>query len=249
MRFKRLGSSEHRPIVIFAGAAALCFLFARLASEMGEGETLAFDRYVLLALRNPQDPADPIGPAWLADTFVNITSLGSNVVLGLLSLIVVGYLLVSGRRSGAVIVAASAIGAGLLSYLLKGFFHRPRPDVVAHIVQAHTASFPSGHSLGSAAIYLTLGLMLTRFDRKSAVRRYTVAVAVILTILVGLSRLFLGVHWPTDVLAGWAMGAAWALMCFAVTVRLQRRDVVEQRDVPGQPDDTDPPSRSQGRPA
>lgn len=221
---------DHRPVVVFAVIAALCFAFLRLASEMSEGETFGFDRAVLLALRAPHDPADPIGPAWLTNMFVNITSLGSNVVLGLLSLIVVGYLLVSGRRSGALVVAASAIGAGLLSLTLKDIFHRARPDVVAHIVQAHSASFPSGHSLGSAAIYLTLGLLLTRFDREPKVRRYTVGVAVFLTILVGVSRLYLGVHWPTDVLAGWAVGAAWAIACFAVTIRLQRQRVIEPRE-------------------
>lgn len=169
MGSNRRAPRDHRPIVVFGVVAALCFAFLRLASEMGEGETLRFDRAVLLALRAPHDLADPIGPAWLTDMFVNVTSLGSNAVLGLLSLIVVGYLFVSGRRSGALVVAASAVGAGLLSLTLKDVFHRARPDVIAHIVQAHSASFPSGHSLGSAAIYLTLGLLLTRFDREPKV--------------------------------------------------------------------------------
>ncbi|HYZ48528.1 MAG TPA: phosphatase PAP2 family protein [Sphingomonas sp.] len=219
---------EHRPVLALAAIATLGFIFARLASEMVEGDTLAFDRAVLLALRRPGDAADPIGPAWLTDTIVNITSLGSNIVLGLISLIVVGYLLVSGRRSGAALVAISTAGAGLLSLLLKDAFHRARPDIVAHIVQAHSASFPSGHALGSAAVYLTLGLLLTRFDAERRVRVYTITVAVALTVLVGLSRLYLGVHWPSDVLAGWSIGSAWAIACWAIAIQLQRRHVVEE---------------------
>lgn len=186
-----------------------------------------FDSVVLIALRTPGDLADPLGPAWLTDTVVNVTSLGSNVVLALVALAVAGFLLVAGKRGAGALVLASAGGGAILSMVTKGWFSRPRPDVVAHVIETHTASFPSGHSLGAAATYLMLGLMVARFSRRKAVRIYAIAIAMILTLLVGLSRIYLGVHWPTDVLAGWLMGAAWAVLCWWFAGQLQRRQIVD----------------------
>ena len=223
-------------MILLAAAAVLSFIVLRLASEVLEGEALSFDKAILLALRTPGDPAQPIGPAWLASGIVDITSLGSNTVLGILSLATAGYLLVSGRRGGAVLVAVASAGAGLLTLALKDLFLRPRPEIVAHIVNVHSASFPSGHSLGSAAIYLTLGLLAARFETERRARIYTVTVSILLTMLVGLSRLYLGVHWPSDVLAGWCIGALWAIICWTLAGWLQARHVVEACD------EVEPPS-------
>jgi undecaprenyl-diphosphatase len=131
------------------------------------------------------------------------------------------------KRGAALLVLASVGGGALLSTLLKLSFERPRPDLVPHAVAVYTASFPSGHAMLSAVTYLTLGTLLARIQPRRRLRAYIVAVAVLLTLLVGTSRVYLGVHWPTDVLAGWCLGAAWAMLCWAVALWLQRRGRVE----------------------
>ena len=116
------------------------------------------------------------------------------------------------------------IGGAILTNLLKNVFARPRPDLVDHLVAVHSMSFPSGHAMGAAATFLTLGALLARTERKKVVRGYIFAVAGLLTLMVGFSRVFLGVHYPTDVLAGWTLGAAWALLCWMIARWLKPRD-------------------------
>jgi undecaprenyl-diphosphatase len=193
-----------------------------------EGETHAFDRAVLLAFRNPLDPSDPIGPTWLEIMFRDITALGGTTVLTLMTIAVIGFLLIDGKRAAAVLVLVSVVGGVLLSSVLKFGIDRPRPDLVAHLVEVHTASFPSGHAMLSAVVYLTLGGLLSRVEGPRRIKIYVLSVAVTLTFLIGLSRVYLGVHWPTDVLAGWCAGAAWAVLCWRVALALQRRGDVER---------------------
>jgi len=210
-------------IIIIAGGV---LLFSELV-EMIQGEPQAFDRWVLLALRNPGDPADPIGPAWLEIVYRDITSLGGAAVLTLMTAIVVGFLIVDKKRSAALFVLASVAGGTLLSTILKLVFARPRPDVVPHLVAVSSASFPSGHAMLSAVVYLTLGALLSRVEGPPRLKVYILSVAIVLTILIGISRIYLGVHWPTDVLAGWCAGAAWATLCWRIALTLQRRGEVE----------------------
>jgi undecaprenyl-diphosphatase len=141
----------------------------------------------------------------------DITALGSTTVLSLLVCVVTAFLLLSGRRRTALFVLVSTASGALATLLLKGFFARPRPDLLPHGDFVTTASFPSGHAMLSAIVYLTLGTLLARLVGAQRQKLYIMAVAVLLSALVGLSRVYLGVHWPTDVLAGWAAGAAWAL--------------------------------------
>ncbi len=122
---------------------------------------------------------------------------------------------------------ATSLGATVLNVGLKSFFDRPRPDVVTPLVLATSPSFPSGHALGAAAIYLMLGALLARLQERRALKVFCTAGAGVLTLLVGVSRIHLGVHWPSDVLAGWCVGAAWAIFCWLVAAWLQRRGVVE----------------------
>ena len=201
-------------------------LFAKLMG-MVQGETRAFDRAILLAFRNSTDLSDPIGPRWLEIIFRDITSLGGATVLTLMTIAVSGFLLIDAKRGAAILVLGSVIGGVLLSSILKLGIDRPRPDLVAHLVEVHTASFPSGHAMLSAVVYLTLGGLLSRVESPRRIKIYVLSVAVILTVLIGVSRVYLGVHWPTDVLAGWCAGATWAVLCSRIALALQRRGEIE----------------------
>ncbi|GGE37843.1 phosphatase PAP2 family protein [Agaricicola taiwanensis] len=204
--------------------------FLSIADEVREGETSAFDQWVLLALRDPTNHTDPRGPVWMQEMARDITALGGIPVLTMVTLVVIGYLLMSRKRGASLLVAVSVFGGMALSSLLKIGFDRPRPDLVPHEVHVYTLSFPSGHAMLAAVTYLTLGVLLTRVSPRTRLRAYILAIAVLLTVMIGCSRLYLGVHWPTDVLAGWSIGAAWALACWVVALWLQRRGAVEQAD-------------------
>ena len=216
-----------RSIALLGIVAAGLWAFIEIAEEVGEGETREFDERVLLGLRSSADPADPIGPRWFEEMARDFTALGGVGVLALITAATVGYLLLVRKRHAALFVLAAIAGGLLLSSLAKAGFDRPRPDLVAHLAQVYTASFPSGHSMLSAATYLTLGALLARLHREWALRVFFMLTAVLLTVLVGLSRVYLGVHWPTDVLAGWAAGAAWASFCWLLALRFQKRGDVE----------------------
>ncbi len=212
-------------------AAAILLLgslsFLWIADEVMEGDTLRLDERILMAMRVPGDPSQPIGPDWVEESFRDFTGLGGVGVLGLLTAATLGYLWLQGMRRAALYVLV-AIGGGLLvSLALKAGFHRPRPDLISHGSMVYTASFPSGHSMLSAMVYLTGGAMLALVHPRRAVRLYILGCAVLATVLVGLSRVYLGVHWPTDVLAGWAGGAAWAALCWLMARQLQARGHLE----------------------
>ena len=120
-----------------------------------------------------------------------------------------------------------AIGGGwIASTLLKLLFARPRPDVIPHFVETLTHSFPSGHSMLAAVTYLTLGALASQLASRNKVKIYVLGSCVILAILVGLTRVYLGVHYPTDVLAGWTLGFAWATACLIVTRLLLLRGML-----------------------
>lgn len=238
---KRLGTRlwTHRPttprefsllVAIFVAALGL-FVFTHLAEEVMEGDTRSFDSAVLLALRAPGDHADPIGPIWVEEVARDVTALGSTAILAYVTLAVCGFLALSGRRSAALLVAVSIGGGALLSSVLKFGFDRPRPDLVPHAVEVYSASFPSGHAMLSAVTYLTLGALIARVEPRWRTKIFVIGLAVVTTLLVGVSRIYLGVHWPTDVLGGWCLGAAWAMVCWLVALWLQGRGQVE-RDVP-----------------
>ena len=199
------------------------FAFLYLAGEVIEGETLRFDTWLLLALRVPGDTTDPLGPAWIEEMFRDFTALGGVGVLSLLTLISVGYLWLMGQRRVALFLLFAILGGLLLSSMLKSGFDRPRPDLVSHGSHIYTSSFPSGHSMLSAVVYLTGGALLAIVQSAHRVRVYLVGCSILTTLLVGVSRVYLGVHWPSDVLAGWAAGAAWAAACWLVAQWLHER--------------------------
>ncbi len=206
----------------------LAAAFAVLAQLVNAGHTASFDRYIFLLFRRGDDPAVTIGPTWLKEAARDVTALGSTIVLGFMVLAAVGYLLMARKRAAAVLVLGAVVGGQFLSTALKSIFERARPDLVPDAPTVFTASFPSGHAMLSAVTYLTLGVLLARVEAGRHLRIYVLSLAVFLTVSIGVTRVFLGVHWPTDVLAGWCVGTAWATLCWFVAMRLQQRGQVEQ---------------------
>jgi undecaprenyl-diphosphatase len=207
--------------------AGLLLAFATLANLASQGRAPAFDEWLIVALRTPGNLADPIGPKWLEEMMRDFTALGSTGVLTVMVIAIAGFLAMTRKTHAALLVLGSVIGGVLISQTMKWAYGRPRPDLVPHGAEVITASFPSGHSMMSAVVYLTVGALLARTEQDRAVKAYILAVAVLLMLLVGVSRVYLGVHWPTDVLAGWALGGLWALLCLALMQWLQFRGQVE----------------------
>lgn len=225
----RAREMEWLPLALLLLAAVAIWGFVELAEEVVEGEVEAFDRTILLSMRTADDLNDPIGPRWFEELGRDVTALGSTGILTALTILSCGYLWLLGKRSAVLYVLVAILGAQGLSSSLKWTFDRPRPDLVPHGMHVYTASFPSGHSVMSAATFLTLGALLARYQKTRPLRIYLVVVSVVLALAVGVSRVYLSVHWPTDVLAGWAIGAAWALICWSVAVYLQRRGTLERQ--------------------
>ena len=214
---------ELRTILLLLTLAGGIWGFVALAGAVMEGDTAALDRALLLALRSPAEPERPLGPPWLREVARDITALGSIAVLSLLTLAAAAFLAMRRLWNATALLLVSVAGGMLASTLLKGAFARPQPDLAGYGATVFTASFPSAHAMLSAVVYLTLGALLARVEPNPRVKLFVLSVAALLTALVGVSRIYLGVHWPTDVLAGWAVGTAWALLCWLVARWLQRR--------------------------
>ncbi len=215
----RLGRYEPLLLLMFAALSGGILLFVYLTGEVLEGSTKGFDEAILLALRQPGDLSVPIGPAWLTHAVKDITSLGGTTVLAMMTVLVTIYLLLDRRRAIAIFVLVSVLGGWALSAVLKLSVARPRPDIVPHLVQVNDLSFPSGHAMVSAVTYLTLAALISGTRPHRSTRIFIIAVGILLTLLIGMSRLYLGVHYPTDVLGGWCAGATWALACWIVARR------------------------------
>lgn len=216
----RLFSIERALLITLILIGAALFAFFKLASEVAEGDTMAFDRFILTGLRSSADPTIPIGPAWLPEAMTDFTAFGSPPGLLLVCATVAIYLLLSGRLRTAVFVFAATTGGMAMGGLLKLVYARPRPTLVPHLVDVASSSFPSGHATDSALVYLTLAALLARTVPERTLRIYIICVAITLTLLIGSSRVYLGVHWPSDVVAGWTIGAAWALASSLLFSRL-----------------------------
>ncbi|MEP6919100.1 MAG: phosphatase PAP2 family protein [Acidobacteriota bacterium] len=222
----RIRPKDRAELTLLVGGVVFLLLIlciSRLASEVFEGETQRFDQKILVSLRSSTDPAVPIGPTWLTNAALDVTALGSATVLGLVVLAVGGFLVLQGMwRTGLFVVIASS-GGLFINAALKHYFQRPRPDIVSHLREVMTTSFPSGHALTSAVVYLTLGALTMRIAKRRITKFYCMGIAMLTTALVGASRVFLGVHYPTDVVAGWMIGLSWALLCWLVERSLERR--------------------------
>ncbi|TCZ61032.1 phosphatase PAP2 family protein [Roseicella aquatilis] len=216
------GRREFLPIALLGGAAGAAWVFLALAGEVVEGEMRAFDERLLLALRTSTDSSNPLGPPWLEEVGRDLSALGGTGVMVLLVVSVTLFLALARRQAEAMTLTAAAMGATAIELTLKGWYGRPRPDLVPHGARVFTASFPSGHATLSAAVFLTAGALLAHAEPDLRLKVYFSSLAVLLTVLVGASRVYLGVHWPTDVLAGWVLGAGWAATCWGAALWLGR---------------------------
>ncbi len=219
---QRIGSSEIITLVALALIVGGVWGFLELASEVSESETMSFDQHILTSLRQPDDQARPIGPSWLLYVAQDITSMGSYTILTLVGGLVVVFFALKRKIGFMVLTLAAIVGGALGSTGLKLLFSRDRPTI-EHLVHVSTYSFPSGHAMLSTVVYLTLGTLLARSEEKKRFKIFFLGTAMLLALLVGLSRVYLGVHYPTDVLAGWIAGAVWALFCLLIAALLQRR--------------------------
>jgi undecaprenyl-diphosphatase len=218
------------PFLIWLPAIiGLIWIFLSLAGFLAGEEPHRIDEWLILALRDPHSPGQPWGPRWVQELARDITALGSVGILSFITFIVAGYLWLLGKYRIMALVVAAFLGGTLLSFSLKSGFDRPRPELVPHAVYVQTPSFPSAHSMMAAATYLTLGALLARIQTRRRTRIYILGVAAWTTFIVGVSRIYMGVHWPSDVLGGWILGAAWALACWMIARRMQMRGRLERR--------------------
>ena len=218
---------EVRLLLVSAATIVAVWSFAELADEVVEGATRSLDRQLLLLMRTAGDLTDPIGPPLIEEIGRDLTALGGVIILTLATLATSGFFLLR-RQYGSTLYLFVTVGGGiLLSSYAKGLFDRPRPQLVPHGSIVETASFPSGHSMMAAVTYLTLAVLISRVLQQRRLKIYVIGAAIVLTVLVGISRVYLGVHWPTDVLSGWLAGLAWALICLLGARLLARLGHVE----------------------
>uniref|UniRef100_A0A9E8CM09 Phosphatase PAP2 family protein n=1 Tax=Bosea sp. NBC_00436 TaxID=2969620 RepID=A0A9E8CM09_9HYPH len=202
-----------QPRILVPAAAALIFL--GLALLIVSGHSFSVDTTLIMLFRNAANPAVPLGPAWFHEAVRDMTALGSFVGLFFMALTATLALWLCGYRHLAIGLVVSLVAAFLASTVLKIAIARQRPDIVEHAALTFTASFPSGHAFLSAATLLTIASFVGLATRRTDIARFCMVMAVILTGLIGLSRIYLGVHWPTDVLGGWCLGIVWSSVATA----------------------------------
>lgn len=207
---------DSKQLILFFSVTLLIFLFIQLAGYVMSGGTTSVDEQIVLAFRSATDLSDPIGPKWVEEIMRDVTALGGVGILAFMTFCVLVYLLMDGYKKAALVLLVGIATGMLVSFSLKYGFTRPRPDLVPHGSFVYTSSFPSGHAMMSALVYFSLAGLLSHLQFRRRVHTYFFFLAFILTISIGISRVYLGVHWPTDVLAGWLVGSGWALLTYFV---------------------------------
>lgn len=205
---------EFRMLAGFFILAISLLIFYQVADEVSEGEYQDLETKILYSLRDPSDISKPLGPAWLSIVMRDITALGGEAILALVTVFLIGFLYMKKDKRSIYYIIAAVIGAAAIGLSLKLFFFRERPDIGLHLMPATSKSFPSGHSMMSAAVYLSLAVLFARIQKGYKLRIYIIGGALFLSFLIGISRIYLGVHYPSDVLAGWSAGLAWAVICW-----------------------------------
>jgi undecaprenyl-diphosphatase len=223
---------EREPLVLLVAFLVIAgtWAFIAIADDVSDGDTHQFDIWVVRSLRRADDPSVPIGPLWLQEMGRDATALGGVGWLVAFTLAVAGYLLLVDKSHMATMLLLSSSSGTALAFALKSWFSRPRPDIVPHLSHVESSSFPSAHSMLSAVVYITLGVLVASVVARRRLKAYILTLSLLLTFVVGLSRVYLGVHYPTDVLAGWMAGLAWALLCWLIAHWLQNRGAVESAE-------------------
>lgn len=234
-RARTLARTELAALSALLVIALGVWAFAGLADETAEPGGQAFDQAVLMAMRPNADPSDAWGPWWLQAAAGDLTSLGGISVLGLFATITFLFLLIQRKRLSALMMVLGLAGGVLLSEGLKGVFGRARPPSAFQAVETINASFPSGHALLSTVFYLSVGVMLARTLPRRRLKTFVLASAVTIAILVGLTRIYLGAHWASDVFAGWSVGAAWAMTLWLVAHIVERRQAARHAALQDEP--------------
>ena len=219
------------PLVAGAMVASICMfvVFGEIVDEVLEGDSHELDTKILLMLREPGNADSPLGPVWFEEMVRDFTSLGGMGPLTLITLTVFVYLILRNLKGHAFYLLATVITGTALSNLLKIGFDRPRPDLVPHGSMTFTNAFPSGHSFMATVVYLTLAVILSQAEKSRSAKIYILSLGVLISVIVGASRVYLGVHWPSDVLAGWVIGAGWALLFWVLAEYLKMRNVLKKR--------------------
>ena len=210
----------------WAGQLALLLLassgfwaFIEIAEEVGEGESKSVDTALILLFREKGDLSDPIGPVWFEEMARDITALGSHSIIILMALVILGLLFFLGKKKEALFSLGALTTGAILTHFLKLGFERPRPEIVAHHTEVITKSFPSGHSMLATLTFLSLSVLASSALTSKKAKVYLIGMAILISIAVGISRVYLGVHWPSDVLAGIVLGASWAILWRSLEIR------------------------------
>jgi len=206
---KNISNFEKNLLTNYICLFSSIFTFIIIAVLVSKNITNNLDYFVLLSFRNPVNKYLPIGPSWLLDFFKDATSLGGLTIVALISVITVGILIITHRRFVLRVFLISVILGGVSDLILKEIFSRQRPSVVLHLVQVNTFGFPSGHATMSVVIYFSIVLIVIYSGVNKKLKTYLLWTAVFLVLIIGISRIYLGVHYPTDILAGWSLGMFW----------------------------------------
>jgi undecaprenyl-diphosphatase len=222
-----LYQKDLRLLLELLALAGLAWIFFAIADAVKENETRSIDEVILLALRADPAGKDPIGPPWLQQALLDLSALGSGAVTALLTTLVVIFLLLDRKPRLAIMLTVCALGTWGVMTAFKQLYGRGRPSIVQPMYGTDGFAFPSGHASISAALYVTLGVVIASHVQRRGLRPYVIGAGAFLALVVGFTRVYIGVHYPSDVVAGWTVGLAWALLCGVVARRLQRRGVVE----------------------
>ena len=226
---KEFATKEIKMLLLLLTLFLSVLIFINIGNHVIEGTTKQFDESIIKYFRAEGNDSEPAGPDFLNESMRDVTSLGGETVITIITIFVIGFLILQKRYNTMWLVLAATIGGALISLGLKEFYGRERPDISYRLIEVTRLSFPSGHSMMSAVVYLTQAAIIARIQKSKKIRIYILSAALFLTFIIGLSRVYLGVHYPTDVIGGWTIGLAWASFCWFVAWYLQRRNKLKQQ--------------------
>jgi len=226
-----LVTKEIKVLIVFFLLFSSTLIFIGVGNIVSKGSTRDFDITIIKSFRSMDDFGLHSGPIWIKEFMTDITALGGGNVLAIITVFVSIFLILQKRYDAFWLLLAATIGGTLISFWLKDIYDRERPDLIYRLVTVTSLSFPSGHSMMSAVLYLTQAAIVARFQKERKIRIYILSIALVLTFIIGLSRVYLGVHYPTDVLGGWTIGLAWASLCWVIAWYMQRRKRLKQLEL------------------